>query len=116
MNCVLSHGRTELHVTVGDLSWPVEARTEAHVHLVGTRSLESCLIERTPGVVGGSARITRTRIPVWALEGYRRLGWTDERILAGYPTLRRVDLRAAWEYVAGHPEEVATEIRENESA
>jgi len=38
-------------------------------------------IEKTPGVVGGDACIMRTRIPVWALEGYRRLGWTDQQIL-----------------------------------
>lgn len=31
-------------------------------------------IEKTPGVQGGEACIVRTRIPVWTLEAYRRLG------------------------------------------
>jgi uncharacterized protein (DUF433 family) len=31
-------------------------------------------VERTAGVAGGDACIERTRIPVWVLEGYRRLG------------------------------------------
>ena len=31
-------------------------------------------IEQTPGVQGGDARIVRTRIPIWTLEAYRRLG------------------------------------------
>jgi uncharacterized protein (DUF433 family) len=35
-------------------------------------------IERTPGVCGGDACIAGTRIPVWVLEGFRRLGWTEE--------------------------------------
>ena len=42
-------------------------------------------IERTPGVCGGDACIAGTRIPVWVLEGFRRLGWTDATILASYP-------------------------------
>ena len=37
-------------------------------------------IEQTPGVVGGDACIVRTRIPVWALVQYQRLGWTDADI------------------------------------
>jgi hypothetical protein len=34
-------------------------------------------IEKTPGVQGGDACVVRTRIPVWTLESYRRLGWDD---------------------------------------
>jgi hypothetical protein len=35
---------------------------------------------------GGAACVVRTRIAVWVLEGYRRLGWTEAKILANYPT------------------------------
>ena len=45
-------------------------------------------IEKTPGVMGGDACIVRTRIPIWALEQYRRLGWTEAQILENYPSLR----------------------------
>ena len=71
------------------------------------------LIEKTPGVVGGSARITRTRIPVWTLENYRQLGATTEQILEAFPALREEDVIAAWAYIAANIEEVARDIAEN---
>jgi uncharacterized protein (DUF433 family) len=73
-------------------------------------------IELIPGVAGGAACIIRTRIPVWTLEHYRRLGWNEARILENYPTLRAVDLVNAWAYAAAHPEEINGAIADNESA
>jgi uncharacterized protein (DUF433 family) len=73
-------------------------------------------IERGSAVAGGAACIVRTRIPVWVLENYRRLGWTEARILANYPTLRAADLVQAWAYVDAHREEIDQAIRENEAA
>jgi uncharacterized protein (DUF433 family) len=35
-------------------------------------------IEKIPGVAGGDTCIVRTRIPVWALENYRRLDGVRE--------------------------------------
>lgn len=73
-------------------------------------------IEKTSGVVGGDACIVRTRIPVWALENYRRLGWSEAQILENYPSLRAVDLVNAWAYADAHHEEVDQAISENEEA
>jgi uncharacterized protein (DUF433 family) len=73
-------------------------------------------IEKTTGVCGGSACIVRTRIPVWVLEGYRRLGWTEAKLLESYPTLRAADLVHAWAYVDAHRQEIDEEIRQNEAA
>lgn len=73
-------------------------------------------IEKTPGVVGGAACILRTRISVWVLENYRRLGWTEAKILASYPTLRAADLVHAWAYVDAHGDEIDEAIRRNEAA
>ena len=73
-------------------------------------------IEKTPGVVGGSACVVRTRIPVWALENYRRLGWSEARVLENYPTLRAADLVNAWAYADAHPNEIEEEIRTNAEA
>lgn len=56
-------------------------------------------IEKIPGVAGGDVCIVRTRIPVWALENYRHLGWSEGTILENYPTLRAADLVNAWAYV-----------------
>jgi uncharacterized protein (DUF433 family) len=71
-------------------------------------------IEKTPGVAGGEACIVRTRIPVWVLENYRRLGWSESVILENYPGLRAADLVNAWAYVDAHLEEIEKVIQANE--
>lgn len=73
-------------------------------------------IEKTPGVVGGDARIVRTRIPVWVLDGYRRAGWSEAQLLENYPTLHAADLVNAWAYADTHPEEIEQAQRENAEA
>jgi uncharacterized protein (DUF433 family) len=73
-------------------------------------------IEKTPGVMGGDACIVRTRIPVWTLEGYRRLGWSEDEILENFPTLRPSDLIQAWAYVEANLEEIETALREQEES
>lgn len=70
-------------------------------------------ITRTPGVCGGRACIAGTRITVWILESYRRHGWTDAVLLDAYPRLTPEDLVAAWQYVAGHIDEIDHDIKEN---
>ena len=74
------------------------------------------LVDRTAGVAGGAAHIARTRITVWALEGYRRLGWSEQQVLDSFPALRPVDLLAAFTYAAANRAEIDQEIAENESA
>ena len=71
-------------------------------------------IEKTPGVCGGDARIANTRIPVWSLVNYRRLGGSDGRILEDFPQLSAEDLVKAWYYSQGHPEEMEAAIQRNE--
>lgn len=73
-------------------------------------------IERTPDVVGGDACVVRTRIPIWGLEGYRRLGWSDEKILENFPSLSQQDLENAWAYVLSHKGEIDQAIRDNGEA
>jgi len=72
-------------------------------------------IDRDSAVAGGAACIVRTRIPVWTLEQYRRLGCSDPDLLRIFPTLRRSDLVIAWDYVSNHLPEIDREIRENEA-
>ena len=71
-------------------------------------------VTKTPDIQGGDACIHGTRIPVWALVNYRRLGATESDVLRAYPSLKPADLQAAWEYAAAHAEEIETAIRENE--
>jgi uncharacterized protein (DUF433 family) len=73
-------------------------------------------IEKISGVAGGEACIVRTRLPVWVLENYRRLGWNEAQLLENYPTLRAADLVNAWAYADAHREEIERAIRENEAA
>ncbi|WZP00978.1 DUF433 domain-containing protein [Isosphaeraceae bacterium EP7] len=71
-------------------------------------------IEATPGVCGGRPRVAGTRVPVWTLERYRRLGMPEAEILASYPTLRATDLVNAWAYVDTHADEIERQIAEDE--
>ena len=78
--------------------------------------LEGSAIEKTQNVVGGEVRITNTRIPVWVLENYRRLGWSEANILENYPILHAADLVNAWLYVQANMEEINRAIQANEMA
>ncbi|MCL1474346.1 DUF433 domain-containing protein [Argonema antarcticum] len=71
-------------------------------------------IEKTLGVCGGDARIANTRIPIWSLSNYRRLGASDARILQDFSHLKAEDLVNAWAYADAHPEEIEEAIRRNE--
>jgi uncharacterized protein (DUF433 family) len=73
-------------------------------------------VDSTPGVAGGEACIVRTRIPVWALENYRRLGLSEAAILENYPSLRAADLVNAWAYTDSHRAEIDAAILKNEQA
>jgi len=73
-------------------------------------------IESTPGVCGGEPRIVRTRIPVWVLVQFRRLGASEADLLRSYPTLRAEDLTNAWAYYRSHRREIEQQIIENETA
>ncbi len=72
-------------------------------------------IAANAGVCGGSARIVRTRIPVWTLENYRRLGLSEGGILQAFPTLCAEDLVNAWAYIRSHRGEIDQDIADNEA-
>src|SRR5262245_56214299 len=71
---------------------------------------------KTPDLCGGEGCVRDTRLTVSGLEEWRRLGWSDERILVEYPQLTPEDLAAAWAYVEQHPGEIEQAIRENQEA
>lgn len=71
-------------------------------------------VESRKGVQGGSPCVAGTRIPVWVLEDYRRLGKSDAELLEMYPSLRAENLAAAWEFVRLNTNLVDEQIRENE--
>lgn len=108
-------------MAVADLETrPSELTSAEKVRVLRTLLFDSTdtwpAIEKTPGVSGGEACIVRTRIPVWALEGYHRLGWSEAEILENFPTLRASDLAQAWAYVSAHRSEIDKAMLANEEA
>jgi uncharacterized protein (DUF433 family) len=73
-------------------------------------------IEKSPGVCGGEACITKTRIPIWVLVEARRLGYSDADLLTSYPNLCATDLANAWAYARAYPDEIELAIQRNEAA
>ncbi|MEC4986307.1 MAG: DUF433 domain-containing protein [Oscillatoria sp. PMC 1068.18] len=71
-------------------------------------------IRKTPGVMGGDACIRETRIPVWLLVNFRRLGVQEAKLLENYPSLAAEDLVNAWNYAEAYQEEIETAIKKHE--
>jgi uncharacterized protein (DUF433 family) len=90
------------------LSLPNNQKTEIIQMLVHSLDLEGTWsgISKTPGVMGGEACIRESRIPVWLMVSYRRMGSSEAEILENYPTLMAQDLVNAWRYA----EQCAVEI------
>jgi uncharacterized protein (DUF433 family) len=72
-------------------------------------------ISQTPGVVGGDACIRDTRIPVWTLVQLKKLGRTEEDLVADFPGLTGLDLKAAWDYYRAHSLEIDQAIAAEEA-
>jgi uncharacterized protein (DUF433 family) len=73
-------------------------------------------IRKTPDVMGGEACIRNTRIPVWLLVSYRRLGLSEAKLLDNYPDLTATDLSNAWAYAETYPDEIAIALRKQDEA
>ena len=91
---------------IGSMASDVSARRNA-----AGRDL---IIRKTPGVVGGSARIRDMRIPVSLMVSWHEQGLSDPEILAQYPGVTRSDLDACWAYAADHDGEIRAELRAND--
>src|ERR1700721_311323 len=74
------------------------------------------IIEKTPGVCGGEARMRTTRIPVWLLVLNCKFGRSDSEVLDSYPSLTQADLDAAWDYYRENPVEIEQSIWLNDTA
>lgn len=63
-------------------------------------------IQQTPGVCGGNARIRNTRIPVWTIISFLKLGASEDEIRRNYPILDPEDIKAASSYYEQHQDEI----------
>ena len=77
-------------------------------------TMTATYISKKPDRCGGDACLRDTRITVWGLVAYRRLGMSDAEIMRAVQGLTPGDLEAAWEYAAAHPKEIDEAIRANE--
>ena len=73
-------------------------------------------IQKTPDVCGGDACIRDTRITVWGLVEWKKIGLTEPEIISRIQGLTTADLEAAWEYYEKNREEIEQAIRENAEA
>ena len=87
------------------------------LHLIAQELVNSTPgIVQSPDVCGGEPRIAATRIPVWALVQYRKLGVSEADLLHAFPTLNAEDLTNAWAYYKRNPDQIEQQITENEAA
>jgi uncharacterized protein (DUF433 family) len=56
--------------------------------------------------MGGEACIRDTRIQVWLLVSYGRLGLSEAKLLDNYPSLTAIDLVNAWSYASANADEI----------
>lgn len=73
-------------------------------------------IVKKEGVCGGDACIKGTRIPVWTLVQFKKMGADEETLLSMYPTLTHIDLSCAFSYYCLNKHEIDRQIDENEHA
>jgi uncharacterized protein (DUF433 family) len=78
------------------------------------KTVRKSWISKAADRCGRDACVRDSRIPVWVLVNFRRLGGSESGLLSDYPTLTPADLEAAWEYAAANTKEIETAIRENE--
>jgi uncharacterized protein (DUF433 family) len=92
---------------------PVTLPEGSRAKVIATSDGDEVAIVKTPGVCGGRACIAGTRLTVWGLVQYRKLGLDDDAILAAVPGLTREQLAAALRYAEERAEEIARDFAEN---
>jgi len=69
-------------------------------------------VTRDPGIAGGQPVVAGTRIPVATLIRAHQLGMELDEILVQYPSLRPVDLHAAFAYYFDHKDDIDALLRD----
>jgi uncharacterized protein (DUF433 family) len=124
-NSLASHSATNNPLNQKMVLPQMEANTNSTIYqlFVGTYSISGVsanvpdlLINKTPGTVGGEARIRNTRIPVWSLVQLRNLGMSETEIKSSFEEpLSDADLSAAWGYYLSRKKEIDEAIGLNEA-
>ncbi len=72
------------------------------------------MIEASPGICGGRARIAGTRVPVHRVARYHRLGYSPEEMLSLLNSLSLAQIYAALAYALANPDEIQSALREED--
>ena len=71
-------------------------------------------ISKQKGVCGGRSVIEETRIPVWSIIKWYRIGMSVEDIIREFPQLTPSQIHDAFSYYYDNQEEIEKDIVENE--
>ena len=71
-------------------------------------------ITRRKNVCGGRGIVAGTRIPVWSLIRWYKMGMTVEEILREFPQLNPAQVHDAFSYYYDNMDEVERDLAENE--
>jgi len=71
-------------------------------------------INRRQGVCGGRSIISGTRIPVWSIIKWYKLGMSLEEIIREFPQLTPAQIHDAFSYYYDNQEEIEKDIADNE--
>lgn len=67
------------------------------------------------GICGGSPVISGTRIPVWSVIKWYKIGFSIENIMKEFPQLLPAQVHDAFSYYYDNQPQIENEIRENEN-
>jgi uncharacterized protein (DUF433 family) len=89
-------------------------REEIVMSVAAKRQMVHPHITRQGGVAGGRSIITGTRIPVWSLIKWYKLGMSVEEIMREFPQLAPAEVHDAFSYYYDYPDEIEQDIAQNE--
>lgn len=72
-------------------------------------------VHRQKGICGGRSIITGTRIPVWSIIKWYKLGMSVEDVMREFPQLAPSQVHDAFSYYYDNPHEIEDDIMENEN-
>lgn len=72
--------------------------------------LADAIIRHTNGVAGGDACVRDTRVPVWTLVQLKKLGRSEQQLIADFPGITQDDLDAVWVYYRAPTDEIEKAI------
>ena len=72
------------------------------------------IIEATPGICGGRARLAGSRVPVHRIARYHRLGYAPEEMLGVLNSLSLSQIYAALACALENPGEIEDSLREED--